>query len=176
MERAHRALRRTWQHFRHRALPVSKRALLPAVASARRAQSAASSPPTDASVPASSNPAAAYTAVPLSEIEMPSAPVPLSFRQKYGQPLASFFLWTSLTFVGLEFAYAAMDTEDRRDEMDAELETLKERVDELKGRLEAKRAGQDIARDSDGGATSVAPQRTWAQYIRSFLRAGLRNE
>ncbi|KXS17633.1 hypothetical protein M427DRAFT_133424 [Gonapodya prolifera JEL478] len=58
--------------------------------------------------------------------EYPSQP--LSWRQKYGYPIINFFLWTSLTVLGLEYVYTVWDMEDEKIK-------FRDRIGELEKRL-----------------------------------------
>lgn len=118
---------------------------------ARLQSTDASQQPTTSSFPMPPT-TARYNPTPLEAIEMPGPPTPLSFRQKYGQPIASFFLWTSLVFVTLEFAYAAMETDEVRERTEMEIEGLQRQLEEAKERAAAKA-------NSDSGDLDLAPTR-----------------
>jgi hypothetical protein len=95
---------------------------------------------------------------------MPAPPAPLSFRQKYGAPIASFFLWTSLTFVTLEFFYTAMETEEVRERTSNEIEGLKKKLEEAKER----KAAEDLEghlRLSGTTKKELSSSRTWWQFF-----------
>lgn len=95
---------------------------------------------------------------PASETDMPPPPDPLSFRQKYGQPITAFIQWTSLTFVTLEFFYLAMETEDVKERTEAELAGLRTRLEEAKLVAAAREA-------ESGGHSPAARTRTWWEWL-----------
>lgn len=68
----------------------------------------------------------------------------LSFTQKFGVPLTSFFLWSSLTLVSLQWLWTRLSFEEARIEYETKYEELKDQVSVYREKVEAiQRQGQN---------------------------------
>ncbi|TPX52324.1 hypothetical protein SeMB42_g01496 [Synchytrium endobioticum] len=70
----------------------------------------------------------------------------LSVHDRYGRPLASFVVWTSLAFMGAQYLWIRLDFEEYRMREDDKLAALQREVDVWKKRAEG---GKENAKETD---------------------------
>jgi hypothetical protein len=91
----------------------------------------------------------------------------LSFTQKFGIPLTSFFLWSSLTLVSLQWLWTRLSFEEARIENETKYEELKDQVGVYRDKVEAIQRQQrlhELVEMENKTGTQVAKKTKWSLW------------
>ena len=83
------------------------------------------------------------------------------FFYTYGTPLTSFFLWSSLTLMSLQYLWLKLDYEEYRARIEAETEAIKKRINKLNAQSEGK---LDDGRLGSSGIDSNDAKKHWSWF------------